>query len=181
MSSFPSIVLILLTSFIVSIFAVEHDHIMRLQRLGHHGLFSDNDDHELTEITESTLLTTTSTNPSYSEQNATRCLYFAYGAYCSQKSIGLNHFFFNHYFSSFNRITIHCAPFHSESWTCKWCKHIPNFQVSNVTQKDKLQVFTGFDVEFDQSYLTLSHSLSVRTLSLKFGAFFSRDFISWNA
>ena len=64
-------------------------------------------------------------NATYSESNATRCLYFAYGAYCSQSSL--------------------------ESWTCKWCKYIPDFQVTNVTQTDYLQAFVGYDVQYDQS------------------------------
>merc|ERR1712228_565363 len=63
-------------------------------------------------------------NESYSEQYATHCLYFAHGAYCPQSSLN--------------------------SWTCKWCKYIPNFQITNVTQIDYLQAFVGFDVEYNQ-------------------------------
>ena len=43
----------------------------------------------------------------YSQDNATRTLYFAYGAYCPQQEL--------------------------YTWTCKWCKYISNFEIANVT------------------------------------------------
>jgi len=91
-----------------------------------HFLFSKNPETELQDSNHSTPSPTSLTigNASYSEEDATRSLYFAYGAYCEQKDI--------------------------ESWTCKWCQHIPGFEVGNVSNQHKLQVFTGFDRDHDQ-------------------------------
>lgn len=63
-------------------------------------------------------------NLSYSQDTATRNLYFAYGAYCNATS--LSH------------------------WNCKWCAYIPGFQLTYLETKDELQVFVGYDVEEDQ-------------------------------
>ena len=72
----------------------------------------------------------------YYQDVATRILYFAYGAYCDADSI--------------------------KSWTCKWCKYIPNFQVQQVITKNYLQVFLGYDPDANQSFVIwiklLSHN-----------------------
>jgi len=60
----------------------------------------------------------------YDEEFANRTLMFAYGAYCGSSSL--------------------------QTWTCKWCQQIPNFEVTYVETKDELQVFVGYDVDADQ-------------------------------
>eukprot|EP01084_Bolivina_argentea_P153151 267054_1 len=74
----------------------------------------------------------TSFNATYSEADALRSLYFAYGSYCNQTSL--------------------------VTWTCKWCEYIPGFQVLTVTSTDHLQAFVGFDIEAKQIVISFRGS-----------------------
>ena len=43
-------------------------------------------------------------NATYSEGNAIRCIYFAYGAYCNQSAIGINFFHSSIFYTDHNKI-----------------------------------------------------------------------------
>lgn len=72
------------------------------------------------------LLLTLAAERTYNESDANRTLNFAYGAYCPQSEL--------------------------ESWSCKWCKNIPDFQVLIVPSANSLQAFVGYDIAHNTSY-----------------------------
>ena len=49
-----------------------------------------------------------------------------------------------------------------ESWTCKWCKEVPGFEVSTVVNVDALQAFVGYDTQYKQVVVSFRGSSNLQ-------------------